>query len=210
MARFNRDPWNIGKPWAFGVIRFTYLFAQNRYVPDVNSFVSSDTPLQHFTNFLVPASEAIRRYIGEMARDEVPTMRLDSLGDDDAVELAKQYMAEKRAGSEAEPVGRPRPSTLIAAVKPISQVEPDHWHTKADKLTFTAEELEEVRERYQIPAKIELKLPTSKERPSDARPMEFALYEELLKGGLRLPLPQIVVDVLNRMGVAPGQLMPNA
>lgn len=95
-------------------------------------------------------------------------------------------------------------------MKPISQVEPDHWHTKADKLTFTAEKLEEVRERYQIPAKIELKLPTSKERPSDARPMEFALYEEVLKGGLRLPLPQIVVDVLNRLGVAPGQLMPNA
>ena len=57
---------------------------------------------------------------------------------------------------------------------------------------------------------VELLLPTSTERPSDARPGEFSLYEEAVKGGLRLPLPQIVVDVLNRLEVAPGQLMPNA
>ncbi|KAF5934388.1 hypothetical protein HYC85_030559 [Camellia sinensis] len=67
-----------------------------------------------------------------------------------------------------------------------------------------------MREKYQILAEIELKLSTSNERPSDARPGEFSLYEEALKRGLRLLLPQIVVDVLNRLEVAPGQLMPNA
>ena len=99
---------------------------------------------------------------------------------------------------------------MIAAPKPISQVEPDHWHTKADKSTITAAELEAIRERYQIPAEVELVVPKSTERPSDVRPGEFSLYEEALKGGLRLLLPQIVVDVLNRLEVAPGQLMPNA
>ena len=75
---------------------------------------------------------------------------------------------------------------------------------------MTAEELEGIRKKYQVPEEIELMLPTTTERPSDARPGEFALYEEALKGGLRLPLPQVVVDVLNRLEVALGQLMPNA
>lgn len=109
-----------------------------------------------------------------------------------------------------EPVGESQASALILAPKPLSQVEPDQWHTKADKSTLTAADLEVIRERYQIPAEVELLLPTSRERPSTARPREFSLYEEALKGGLRLPLPQVVVDVLNRLEVAPGQLMLNA
>ena len=69
--------------------------------------------------------------------------------------------------------------------------------------------MEAIREKYQILGDVELLLPTATERPSDARAGEFSLYEEALKGGLRLPLPQVVVDVLNRLEVAPGQLMPN-
>ncbi|XP_028059423.1 uncharacterized protein LOC114263132 [Camellia sinensis] len=209
LAKFNLDPWNISKPWAFGVICFTYLFAKNQHIFELSSFVSCDTPLQHFANFLAPASEAIHRNIEEMARDEVPTMRLEALGEDDAVELAKQYRTERQEERGAEQAARPRPSTMIVARKPINQVKPDNWHTKANKSTFTAEELEKVRRKYQIPAEIELKLPTSKERASNARPMEFTLYEEALRGGLRLSLLQIVVDVLKQLEVAPGQLMPN-
>ncbi|XP_028114405.1 uncharacterized protein LOC114312370 [Camellia sinensis] len=44
-----------------------------------------------------------------------------------------------------------------------------------------AADLEVIRERYQIPAEVELLLPTSRERPSTARPREFSLYEEALK-----------------------------
>lgn len=71
---------------------------------------------------------------------------------------------------------------MIVAARPISQVKLDRWPTKANKLMFTTKELEEVRRKYQISAKIELKLPTSNERASDARPMEFTLYEEALRG----------------------------
>lgn len=141
-----------------------------------------------------------------MAQEETANVRVDPLGDDDAVELAQQYMMER--GGES--VVRSHGSTTIAAPKLISQAEPDHWHTKADRSTVSATDLEAMREKYQVPAEIELLLPTSTERPSDARPGKFALYEEALKGGLRLPLPQVVVDVLNRLEVAPGQLMPNA
>lgn len=66
---------------------------------------------------------------------------------------------------------------LIAAVQPINQMVPDHWHTKADKSVLMAEDLEEIRSRYQIPKEVELRIPTAKKRASDARPMEFTLYE---------------------------------
>ncbi|KAF5949600.1 hypothetical protein HYC85_011593 [Camellia sinensis] len=57
---------------------------------------------------------------------------------------------------------------------------------------------------------IEITLTQAKERALDVRPMEFTLYEEALRGGLRLPISQIVVEVLNWLKVAPGQLMSNA
>ncbi|XP_028093398.1 uncharacterized protein LOC114293527 [Camellia sinensis] len=147
-----------------------------------------------------------------MAQEEVANVRVDPLGDDDGEELAAQYRTEARiVGAEVgETVGESQVSALILAPKPLSQVEPEQWHTKADKSTLTVADLEVIRERYQIPAEVDLLLPTSGERPSTARPGEFSLYEEALKGGLRLPLPQVVVDVLNRLEVAPGQLMPNA
>ncbi|GMP93359.1 hypothetical protein CsSME_00043230 [Camellia sinensis var. sinensis] len=206
----DRGGWSSGRVDSEGGrprrVRWRGVGFERRHVTCVNSFVARDTPLQHFFNFLAPASEAIRRHTTEMAQEETANVRVDPLGDDDAVELAQQYRME-RVG---ESVVRSHGSTMIAAPKPISQAEPDHWHIKADRSTVTAADLEAIREKYQVPAKIELLLPMSTERPSDARPGEFALYEEALKGGLRLPLPQVVVDVLNRLEVAPDQLMPNA
>ncbi|KAF5945843.1 hypothetical protein HYC85_016071 [Camellia sinensis] len=158
----------------------------------------------------IQAQEVIRKQTLEMAQKEVGNVRVDPLGDDDAEELAARYRTETRMVGVGEPVGQSQASALIVAPRPISQVEPDQWHTKADKSTITAADLEAIREKYQIPAEVELLLPTSRERPSDAKPGEFSLYEEALKGGLRLPLPQVVVDVLNRLEVAPRQLMPNA
>ncbi|XP_028061498.1 uncharacterized protein LOC114264966 [Camellia sinensis] len=74
------------------------------------------------------------------------------------------------------------PIPMIAAARPISQAEPDHWHTKPDKSTLTVEELEEIRRKYQIPLEIGLRLPTSKEMASDVQPDEFSLYKEALRG----------------------------
>lgn len=53
------------------------------------------------------------------------------------------------------------PRTMITAVRPISQVEPDHWHTKSDRSILTVEEFERIRRKYQIPSEIGLRLPTS-------------------------------------------------
>ena len=58
-----------------------------------------------------------------------------------------------------ESVARSHSSTMIAAAKPINQVEPDHWHTKADKSTVTAADLEAFCKKYKVPTEIELLLP---------------------------------------------------
>ncbi|XP_028093709.1 caldesmon-like [Camellia sinensis] len=118
-----------------------------------------------------------------MAQEEVVDVRVDPLGDDDAEELAVRYRTETRmvGAGVGEPVGESQASALILAPKPLSQVEPNQGHTKADKSTLTAADLEVIRERYQIPAEVELLLPTSREMPSTARPGEFSLYEEVLK-----------------------------
>ncbi|XP_028124240.1 caldesmon-like [Camellia sinensis] len=114
-----------------------------------------------------------------MAQEEVVNVRVDPLGDDDAEELAARYRTETRmvGAGVGESVEESQASALILAPKPLSQVEPDQWHTKADKSTLTAVDLEVIRERYQIPAEVELLLPTSRERPSAARPGEFSLFE---------------------------------
>ncbi|GMQ11087.1 hypothetical protein CsSME_00053853 [Camellia sinensis var. sinensis] len=91
-----------------------------------------------------------------MAQEEAVNVRVDPLGDDDAVELAEQYRMERQMERVGEPVVRSHASTMIAAPKPISQAELDHWHTKADKSTVTVAKLEAIREKYQVPVEIEL------------------------------------------------------
>ncbi|GMP39979.1 hypothetical protein CsSME_00010611 [Camellia sinensis var. sinensis] len=115
-----------------------------------------------------------------MAREETPAMGLKALGEDDAVELVELYRTERWEERGVKQAVRPRSSTMAVAARPISQVRPNHWHTKADKSTFTVEELKEMRKKYQIPVEVELKLLISKERTSDVRPIEFALYKEAL------------------------------
>ena len=58
--------------------------------------MSSDTPLQHFVDYLAPTSEAIRRHTRRMAQEEATTVRVDPLDDDDAVDLVEQYRTERR------------------------------------------------------------------------------------------------------------------
>ncbi|THG18971.1 hypothetical protein TEA_002726 [Camellia sinensis var. sinensis] len=135
-------------------------------------------------------------------------MRLEALGEDDAVELVEQYRIERREERGAEQTARPRSSTMTMAARPISQVEPDHWHTKADKSTFTVEELEEVRKKYQIPTEISLKVPTSEERASDVYLMEFTLYKKALRGGLRYNL--MANRVLLLLAMASSRSDPNS
>ncbi|XP_028091285.1 uncharacterized protein LOC114291630 [Camellia sinensis] len=89
-----------------------------------------------------------------MAQEEGVNVRVDTLGDDDGKELAAQYRTEAQmvGAGVGETMGESQASALILAPKPLSQVEPEQWHTKADKSTLTVANLEVIRERYQIPA----------------------------------------------------------
>ena len=81
-------------------------FYKNSKYPSVNSFIAHDTPVQHFLNFIAPASEMIRKQTLEMAQEEEVNVRVDPLGDDDAEELAARYRTETRMVGVGDPVGQ--------------------------------------------------------------------------------------------------------
>ncbi|XP_028096974.1 uncharacterized protein LOC114296832 [Camellia sinensis] len=62
-----------------------------------------------------------------------------------------------------------------------AEVEPDQWHTKADKSTLTAADLEVIRERYRF-RRSRVTAANIKGRSSTARPGKFSLYGGALKG----------------------------
>lgn len=207
---FNHDSWNTSKPWVFGLVRFSYVIAKNQHILDFSSFAFIDSPNFHISYFLAPATKAFCKNVREMTQEKAPALTPDALGDDNGVALAEKYrvenLVERRVGRSYCPIS----ATMMLAAQPINQVAPDHWHTKVDKCTLTVKDLEDIYTKYQIPMEVELRLPMAKEWASDAGSMEFTLYEEALNGGLRLPLLQIAIDVLNCLELALGQLVPNA
>lgn len=63
---------------------------------------------------------------------------------------------------------------------------------------------------YQILETVVLRAPNAKDRVCTFSENEVCLYEEAFHVGLRLPFPRIVRELLARLHLAPGQLMPNA
>lgn len=67
-----------------------------------------------------------------------------------------------------------------------------------------------LRASHQIPKSVILRAPSAKDRACAFSEFKVCLYEEAFHAGLRLPFPGIVRDLLARLRVTPGQLMPNA
>ncbi|KAI8555710.1 hypothetical protein RHMOL_Rhmol05G0195900 [Rhododendron molle] len=76
--------------------------------------------------------------------------------------------------------------------------------------TITNEELAVLRVRYFIPSFVSLRKPSGTERACTFTKNEACLYVGALEGGLRLPFPTVVRDVLRFLGLAPGQIVPNS
>jgi hypothetical protein len=76
--------------------------------------------------------------------------------------------------------------------------------------TITNEELAVLRVRYSIPSSVLLRKPSGSERACSFSEYETCLYVGALEGGLRIPFPTVVRDVLSFLGLAPGQIVPNS
>ena len=63
---------------------------------------------------------------------------------------------------------------------------------------------------YRIPPSVEIRVPSNHERVDWVVPGWTAVYELMLKDGMRFPIPRLIRDVCDHYEIAPSQLMPNA
>ena len=63
---------------------------------------------------------------------------------------------------------------------------------------------------YRIPQSVEIRVPSPHERVDWAVPSCVAVYELMLRDGMRFPIPRLIRDVCDHYEIAPSQLMPNA
>ena len=62
---------------------------------------------------------------------------------------------------------------------------------------------------YRIPPSVEIQVPSPHERVDWVVSGWVAVYELMLKDGMRFPIPRLIRDVCDHYEIAPSQLMPN-
>ena len=62
---------------------------------------------------------------------------------------------------------------------------------------------------YRIPLSVEIRVPTTHEIVDWVVPDWVAMYELMLKDGMRFPISRLIRDVCDHYEITPNQLMPN-
>ncbi|KAL5552582.1 hypothetical protein UlMin_039983 [Ulmus minor] len=81
---------------------------------------------------------------------------------------------------------------------------------KNPRSSVATEDIKLWRYLYGIPPSMEIRVPTAHERVDWVMPGWVAIYEFMLKEGMRFPIPKLMRDVCDHYEIAPSQLMPNA
>ena len=63
---------------------------------------------------------------------------------------------------------------------------------------------------FGIPLSVEIRVSIAYELVDWVMPGWVAIYELMLKDGMRFPIPRLIRDVCDHYKIAPSQLMPNA
>ncbi|XP_065004127.1 uncharacterized protein LOC135636366 [Musa acuminata AAA Group] len=113
----------------------------------------------------------------------------------------------------------PSPSSLDRVRESMPPSSPDEeaaralealmWPHDLDSVV-SGSSLEKLRERYYIPEEFVLVAPDPGQRSYDPVPRGFALTQDALEAGLRLPLHPLIVSCLSLWRISPSQVTPNS
>ncbi len=84
------------------------------------------------------------------------------------------------------------------------------WKALSYFSRVTQDDIDRMRRRYQIPDDVVLRIPDSDERACCPKyECDVVFYEADLRAGLRFPVQPFVRELLDFLGLAPGQVNPN-
>jgi hypothetical protein len=119
-------------------------------------------------------------------------------------DLPEGLSCEGESGGQSE--GIPSVSGSSRAIGPE-----DSWITRSYlSLVVDVEGLDKYRRRFQIPEDVVLRIPESDEVACSSKYGDVAFYEADFCVGLRFPLQPLMMELLDRLNLAPAQLAPNA
>ena len=81
---------------------------------------------------------------------------------------------------------------------------------KNPKSSVVTEDVRLWRYLYRIPPSVEIHVSSPHERVDWVVPCWVAVYELMLKDGMRFPIPRLIKDICDHYEIAPSQLMSNA
>ena len=87
---------------------------------------------------------------------------------------------------------------------------PRSFHALKEKCTLKAEVFDRFRDRFQFPNETRARLPRKGEKACVFANGEVCFYEAAFLCGLRFAIHPFIMEILNHLNIAPGQLMPNS
>ncbi|XP_075672036.1 uncharacterized protein LOC142641480 isoform X2 [Castanea sativa] len=158
--------------------------------PNLEGFVSEGNGLGVVVTNLLPLLRLSVNWLGNLLREweEMSEVRTSEL--------------ETGLSSSDDPVGG---DTAVSSFREVRA-----FHALREVCGLDSETLGRFRERFQFPERVRVRLPSKEDRACHSFPGEVCFYESSFICGLRLPVHPFFMELLDRYGIAPGQLMPNS